>query len=95
MRKGRLRLVSGPLTALELFDPFLLSNFFCNCNMQVLSVIDSNCHNTETEEKEFLGSKETKVADKKLELEMTFAEVIKIHLPFVGISLISSSPQVN
>ncbi|WVZ95400.1 hypothetical protein U9M48_041168 [Paspalum notatum var. saurae] len=42
--------------------------------VKVLSVIDSNCHNTETEEKEFLGSKETKVADKKLELEMTFAE---------------------
>ncbi|KAJ1266962.1 hypothetical protein BS78_07G020000 [Paspalum vaginatum] len=61
--------------------------------IKVLSVIDSNCHNTETEEKEFLGSKEPKVADQKLELEMTFAEVIKIHLPFVGISLISSSPQ--
>jgi hypothetical protein len=58
--------------------------------MQVLSVIDSNCHNTETKE-----SKEPKVADQKLELEMNFAEVINIHIPFIGISLISSSPQVN
>ncbi|KAL6659540.1 hypothetical protein ACP70R_003580 [Stipagrostis hirtigluma subsp. patula] len=61
--------------------------------IKVLSVIDSNCHNTETRETEFLGSKEPKVADQKQELEMNFAEVIKIHLPFIGISLISSSPQ--
>lgn len=61
----------------------------------MLSVLDSNCHNLETKEKNFLGSKEPKVADHKLELDMNFAEVIKIHLPFIGISLISSSPQVN
>ncbi|TKW09291.1 hypothetical protein SEVIR_6G085000v4 [Setaria viridis] len=56
--------------------------------IKVLSVIDSNCHNTETKE-----PKEPKVADQKLELEMNFAEVINIHIPFIGISLISSSPQ--
>lgn len=61
----------------------------------MLSVLDSNYHNTETKEKNFLGSKEPKVADHKLELDMNFAEVIKIQLPFIGISLISSSPQVN
>ncbi|OEL27452.1 putative vacuolar protein sorting-associated protein 13A [Dichanthelium oligosanthes] len=61
--------------------------------IKVLSVIDSNCHNTETKEKDFLGSKEPKVADQKLEFEMNFAEVINIHIPFIGISLISSSPQ--
>jgi len=95
MRKERLRLVSGPPTAFELFDQFCLSFFVCNHHMQVLSVIDSNCHNTETKEKDFLASKEPKVADQKLELEMNFAEVINIHIPFIGISLISSSPQVN
>ncbi|CAO2190040.1 unnamed protein product [Urochloa humidicola] len=61
--------------------------------IKVLSVIDSNCHNTETKDKDFLGSKEPKVADQKPELEMNFAEVINIHIPFIGVSLISSSPQ--
>ncbi|KAL6856895.1 hypothetical protein ACP4OV_018277 [Aristida adscensionis] len=61
--------------------------------IKVLSVIDSNCHNTERTETDFLGSKEPKVADQKQELEINFTEVIKIHIPFIGISLISSSPQ--
>lgn len=61
----------------------------------MLSVLDSNCHNKETNEKDFLGSKEPKVVDHKLELDMNFAEVIKLHLPFIGISLISSCPQVK
>lgn len=64
--------------------------------MQVLSIIDSNCHNMETTETDFLGSKEPKLVDHKQEdIEMNFAEVIKIQLPFIGISLISSCPQVN
>ncbi|TVU00729.1 hypothetical protein EJB05_53839 [Eragrostis curvula] len=62
--------------------------------IKVLSVIDSNCHNTETKETAFLGAKEPKLGDQKQEvLEMNFAEVVKIQLPFIGISLISSSPQ--
>jgi hypothetical protein len=50
----------------------------------------------ETKETNVLGSKEPKLGDhKQVEVEMNFSEVIKIQLPFIGISLISSSPQVN
>uniref|UniRef100_A0A453S1U3 Vacuolar protein sorting-associated protein 13 VPS13 adaptor binding domain-containing protein n=1 Tax=Aegilops tauschii subsp. strangulata TaxID=200361 RepID=A0A453S1U3_AEGTS len=60
---------------------------------EVLSIIDSNCHNMDTKEAGVLGSREPKDADHKQEIELNFTEVIKIHLPFMGISLISSSPQ--
>ncbi|KAF8712705.1 hypothetical protein HU200_028469 [Digitaria exilis] len=54
--------------------------------IKVLSVIDSNCHNTETKEKDFLVSKEPKGEHSEL-----YAKVLKMHLPivFIGISLIS------
>ncbi|KAM3191147.1 hypothetical protein ACQJBY_068843 [Aegilops geniculata] len=61
--------------------------------IKVLSIIDSNCHNMDTKEAGVLGSREPKDADHKQEIELNFTEVIKIHLPFMGISLISSSPQ--
>ncbi|CAM0910801.1 unnamed protein product [Alopecurus aequalis] len=60
--------------------------------IKVLSIIDSNCHNMDTKETGFLGSREPK-DDQKQEVELNFTEVIRIHLPFMGISLISSSPQ--
>ncbi|VAI76308.1 unnamed protein product [Triticum turgidum subsp. durum] len=61
--------------------------------IKVLSIIDSNCHNMDTKEAGVLGSREPKDADHKQEIGLNFTEVIKIHLPFMGISLISSSPQ--
>uniref|UniRef100_A0ACD5WZJ8 Uncharacterized protein n=1 Tax=Avena sativa TaxID=4498 RepID=A0ACD5WZJ8_AVESA len=60
--------------------------------IKVLSIIDSNCHNMDTKETGILGSREPK-DDQKQEIELNFTEVIRIHLPFIGISLISSSPQ--
>ncbi|KAM0845626.1 hypothetical protein ACQ4PT_056233 [Festuca glaucescens] len=60
--------------------------------VKVLSIIDSNCHNMDTKETGFLGSREPK-HDQKQEIELNFTEIIRIHLPFIGISLISSSPQ--
>lgn len=79
----------------DLISIFLLLVFHRDNKLQVLSVIDSNCHNMDTKEAGVLGSREPKDADNKQEIELNFTEVIKIHLPFMGISLISSSPQVN
>lgn len=84
--------VSLPSTSEKAARQFCIS-IHAEGAIKVLSVLDSNCHNKETNEKDFLGSKEPKVADHKLELDMNFAEVIKLHLPFIGISLISSCPQ--
>ncbi|PNT66537.1 hypothetical protein BRADI_3g13757v3 [Brachypodium distachyon] len=61
--------------------------------IKVLSIFDSNCHNMDKKGTGFLGSREPKDADQKHEIELHFTEVIKVHLPFIGISLISSSPQ--
>lgn len=60
--------------------------------IKVLSIIDSNCHNMDTKETGVLRSREPK-DDQQQEIELNFTEVIRIHLPFIGISLISSSPQ--
>ena len=48
----------------------------------------------DTKETGFVGSREPK-DDQKQEIELNFTEVIRINLPFMGISLISSSPQVS
>ncbi|EEE67937.1 hypothetical protein OsJ_25824 [Oryza sativa Japonica Group] len=61
--------------------------------IKVLSVIDSNCHNMDKRETNLLGSREPKDADQKQELELNFSDVFRIHLPFIGISLISSLSQ--
>lgn len=46
-------------------------------------------------ETNLLGSREPKDADQKQELELNFSDVFRIHLPFIGISLISSLSQVG
>uniref|UniRef100_A0A0E0LQM8 C2 domain-containing protein n=1 Tax=Oryza punctata TaxID=4537 RepID=A0A0E0LQM8_ORYPU len=61
--------------------------------IKVLGVIDSNCHNMDKRETNLLGSRERKDADQKQELELNFSDVFKIHLPFIGLSLISSLSQ--
>lgn len=47
------------------------------------------------EEIGILGFKERMDVDQKQEYQVNFSETLTIQLPFVGISLISSSPQVD
>lgn len=47
------------------------------------------------EEIGFLGFKERMDVDQKQEYQVNFSETLTIQLPFIGISLISSSPQVD
>ncbi|AQK78309.1 pleckstrin homology (PH) domain-containing protein [Zea mays] len=65
--------VSLPSTSEKAARQFCIS-IHAEGAIKVLSVLDSNCHNKETNEKDFLGSKEPKVVDHKLELDMNFAE---------------------
>ncbi|KAI0504558.1 hypothetical protein KFK09_015510 [Dendrobium nobile] len=61
---------------------------------KVLSIIDSSYHIIrDIKGSNFLGFKEKRKADKRLYQESHFTEVIKFHLSFVGISLMSSAPQ--
>jgi hypothetical protein len=92
--EGAIKVISKPTKYQDLDNAFSCSFLICNNKLQVLSIIDSNCHNMDTKETGFLGSREPK-DDQKQEIELNLTEVIRIHLPFIGISLISSSPQVN
>jgi hypothetical protein len=42
----------------------------------------------------FIGFKERENMDQKLDDHLNFTKIVTLQLPFVGISLISSSPQV-
>uniref|UniRef100_A0A0E0AQ59 Uncharacterized protein n=1 Tax=Oryza glumipatula TaxID=40148 RepID=A0A0E0AQ59_9ORYZ len=84
--------VSLPLTSEKAERKFCIS-VHAEGAIKVLSVIDSNCHNMDKRETNLLGSREPKDADQKQELELNFSDVFRIHLPFIGISLISSLSQ--
>ncbi|XP_040382901.1 uncharacterized protein LOC102719317 isoform X2 [Oryza brachyantha] len=84
--------VSLPLTPEKAERKFCIS-VHAEGAIKVLSVIDSNCHSMDKRETDLLGSREPKDANQKQELDLNFSDVFKIHLPFVGISLISSLSQ--
>lgn len=43
----------------------------------------------------FFGFKEKKNGDQKQDCHANFTEMVTVHLPFLGVSLINSSPQVK
>lgn len=58
--------------------------------------MDSSCHTIkDMKETGFIGFKERENMDQKQDDHLNFTEVVTLELPFVGISLISSSPQVQ
>ncbi|XP_073012455.1 intermembrane lipid transfer protein VPS13 isoform X2 [Typha latifolia] len=62
--------------------------------IKVLSIADSRYHTLkDMKEIGFLGFKERNDIDQKQDHHVNFSEVITLHLPFIGISLISSYPQ--
>ncbi|XP_020578400.1 uncharacterized protein LOC110023361 isoform X2 [Phalaenopsis equestris] len=61
---------------------------------KVLSIIDSSYHIIrDVKGSNFFGFKEKRKTDQTLNQQAHFNEVIKIHLSFIGISLMSSAPQ--
>ncbi|KAK8954444.1 hypothetical protein KSP39_PZI002557 [Platanthera zijinensis] len=61
---------------------------------KVLSIIDSSYHIVrDMKGSNFLGFKDKKNSDQRQCHEAHFSEVIKIRFPFIGISLMSSTPQ--
>jgi len=78
-------------------------NMFVNCSVenfnhvfQVLSIIDSSYHIIkDMKETGLLGFKEKKKADQQQGAHADFCEVVTLHLPFIGVSLINWSPQVH
>lgn len=62
--------------------------------IKVLSIIDSSCHIVkDMKETSFFGLKEKQCVDQKQDCHADFTEMATLHLPFLGISLINSSPQ--
>ncbi|ONK64446.1 uncharacterized protein A4U43_C07F26050 [Asparagus officinalis] len=62
--------------------------------IKVLRIIDSSYHIIkDVKETGLLGLKEKKNAHQKHSVQDDYSEVIKLHFPFIGISLINSSPQ--
>lgn len=62
--------------------------------IKVLNIIDSSYHIVkDMKEAGFLGFKEKKEFDQIQDYHAKFSEMITLHLPFIGISLINSSPQ--
>ncbi|XP_058105019.1 intermembrane lipid transfer protein VPS13 isoform X6 [Magnolia sinica] len=61
---------------------------------KVLSIIDSNYHILkDVKESVFPGFKEKKKLDQRTETHVDFSERVTVHVSFIGISLIDSSPQ--
>lgn len=61
--------------------------------LQVLTIIDSSYHDLkDIQETSFLDIKGKRKADDK---PVEFTERMTIHLPFIGLSLIDSSPQAS
>ncbi|XP_008812811.3 uncharacterized protein LOC103723626 isoform X2 [Phoenix dactylifera] len=62
--------------------------------IKVLSIVDSGYHIVkDMKETSFFGFKEKKNVDQKQDCYSNFTEMVTLHLPFLGISLINSSPQ--
>ncbi|XP_019702812.1 uncharacterized protein [Elaeis guineensis] len=62
--------------------------------IKVLSIVDSGYHIVrDMKETSFFGFKEKKNVDQKQDCPANFTEMVTLHLPFLGISLINSSPQ--
>ncbi|WOK94697.1 hypothetical protein Cni_G03402 [Canna indica] len=62
--------------------------------VKVLSIIDANYHIVnDIKGSNFLGFKDKKVIDQKINNGADFTEVFTIHVPYLGISLMNSTPQ--
>ncbi|CAL9110355.1 unnamed protein product [Musa acuminata var. zebrina] len=62
--------------------------------VKVLSIVDSNYHIVnEKEGNNFLGSRDKKVVDQKMDCHAGFTEVFTLRIPFLGISLMNPTPQ--
>ncbi|KAH7688715.1 Vacuolar protein sorting-associated protein 13 [Dioscorea alata] len=62
--------------------------------IKVFSIVDLNCHVVkDVKETELFGLKEKKEVNQRRRCDDDFSEMITLHLPFVGVSLMNSSPQ--
>ncbi|KAJ0968632.1 hypothetical protein J5N97_025549 [Dioscorea zingiberensis] len=62
--------------------------------IKVFSIVDLNCHvGKDVKGTGFFGLKEKREVNQKQQCEDDFNEMITLHLPFVGVSLMNSSPQ--
>ncbi|KAH7688698.1 Vacuolar protein sorting-associated protein 13 [Dioscorea alata] len=62
--------------------------------IKFFSIVDLNCHVVkDVKETELFGLKEKKEVNQRRWCDDDFSEMITLHLPFVGVSLMNSSPQ--